>query len=88
MLMAPEVRLVGLHARAETSTGATRFKLALWEAPLRLAVTVALPFTVSVPALALKPAEEVPAGTLTAGGTVRRALLLASATLLPPTGAA
>ena len=77
MLMAPEVRLVGLHASVDTTIGATRFKLALWEAPLRLAVTVAL-----------KPAEEAPAGTLTAAGTVSRALLLASATLLLPTGAA
>ena len=88
MLMAPEGRLVGLHARVDTTIGATRFKPAFWEAPLRLAVTLALPLTVRVPAVALKPAEEAPAGTLTAGGTVSRALLLASATLLPPTGTA
>ena len=35
-------RLVGLHARVESATGATRLKMTFCEAPLRVAVTVAL----------------------------------------------
>jgi len=38
---APELTLVGLQARDETIVCATRFKLAVWEAPFRAAVTVA-----------------------------------------------
>jgi hypothetical protein len=38
---APELTLVGLQAREETSMGATRFKLAVWEAPFSVAVAVA-----------------------------------------------
>ena len=38
---APEFTLVGLQAREETSMGATRLKLAVWEAPFSVAVAVA-----------------------------------------------
>ena len=38
---APELTLVGLQAREETSMGATRLKLAVWEAPFSVAVAVA-----------------------------------------------
>ena len=41
MVEAPELTLVGLQASEETSMGATRVKLAVWEAPFRVAVTVA-----------------------------------------------
>jgi hypothetical protein len=38
---APEFTLVGLQAREETSMGATRVKLAVWEAPFSVVVMVA-----------------------------------------------
>jgi hypothetical protein len=34
-------RLAGLQATAETCMGATRLKVAVWEAPFRVAVTMA-----------------------------------------------
>ena len=40
------------------------------------------------PAVALKVAVVAPAATVTEAGTVSRALLLASVTLVPPVGAA
>ena len=42
VLAAPETRLVGLQATAETRTGATRLMVAVWEELFRVAVTVAL----------------------------------------------
>src|ERR1017187_2646042 len=36
-----ELKLVGLQAKAVTSMGATRVKVAVWEAPFSVAVTVA-----------------------------------------------
>jgi hypothetical protein len=41
VLPAPEFTLVGLQARAETSVGATKPRLTLWEVLAKLAVTVA-----------------------------------------------
>ena len=40
MVDAPEFRPAGLQASPETSRG-TRVKLAVWDAPFRVAVTVA-----------------------------------------------
>ena len=41
VLEAPEPRLVGLQATEESTVGATRLRVAVWEAPLREAVTTA-----------------------------------------------
>jgi hypothetical protein len=84
----PEASEVGLHARLETSMGATRFNVAVWEAPFRAALTLAVWLAVSVAAVAVKVAEVAPAATPIAAGTLRAGLLLASVALLPPAGAA
>jgi hypothetical protein len=82
-------RLLGLHARAETITGANRPILTVCELLARLAVTVALwLLAIEAAAVALKVAVVAPAGTVTDGGTVSSGLLLVSVTLDPPVGAA
>ena len=88
MVEAPELILVGLQASEETSMGATRLKLAVWEAPFNAAVTVADWLVVIAPKVAVKVVEAPLAGTETDAGTVSEALLLESATTLPPVGAA
>src|SRR5580658_10739052 len=88
VLAAPEFTLVGVHARVETSVGATRLKVVFWEAPFRTAVIVADWVAVMVPAVALKVVEVLFAGTVTDAGTVSAVLLLESPTVLPPAGAA
>jgi hypothetical protein len=88
VLEALESIVMGLQARADTSTGATRLKVALWEAPFRVAVMVADWAVVIVPTVALKVIEALFAGTVTDTGTVSAALLLESPTVLPPLGAA
>ena len=85
---APEFTLVGLHARAETSVGATRLKVAVCEEPLRVAVMIADWLTVIVATVAEKVAEELLADTVTDAATGSAALLEESATVLPPDGAA
>ncbi len=84
----PEFTLVGLHARAETKVGATRLRMAVWEEPLRVAVSVPVWVVVMAPRLAVKVADRLPAGTVTEAGTVSAALLLESPTALPPEAAA
>jgi hypothetical protein len=84
---APEFTLVGLQARAETSMGAARLKVVLWEARFRVAVMVADWVVVIVPTVAVKVVEVLLAGTVTDAGTVSAVLLLESATALPPVGA-
>ena len=88
MVEAPEFTLVGLQTSADTRVGATKLKVAVWDEPLRLAVTVAVCVVVMVPRLAVKVAEVLLAGTVTDAGTVSAVLLLASPTVLPPDGAA
>ena len=83
----PEVKLVELQARDETSMGATRLKVALWEAPFSVPVMVADCVVVIVPTVAVKVVEVLLAGTVIDAGTVSAALLLESATALPPVGA-
>ena len=85
---APEFTLVGLQARVETSVGAIRLKVAVWEEPLRLAVMMAVWLVVMAPMVALNVAEVLLAGTATDAETGSAVLLLASATVLPPVGAA
>jgi hypothetical protein len=84
----PEFTLVGLHARLETSTGATRFTVAVLTPPFRVATTLTLWFVVNVPAVAMKLAPLDAAGTVIDEGIVNRGLLSESATLAPPMGAA
>jgi hypothetical protein len=85
---APASSVVVLHANADTSTGAIRLKVAVWEALLSVAVMVALWVVVRAPAVAVKVAELAPAATMTEAGTVSSALLSQRATTLPPDGAA
>jgi hypothetical protein len=82
VVAAPELTLVGLQARPETRVGATRIKVAVWEALLSVAVTVALWVVVTVPAVAVKLALLAPFDTVTEVGTLRLALLSLSATLM------
>jgi len=69
-------------------TGATRLKVALWEAPFSVAVMLAAWVVVMVPTVAAKVVEVLLAGTANDAGTVSAALLRESATVLPPVGAA
>ena len=87
MVDAPEFTLLGLQVREDTCMGATRLKLAVWEAPFRVAVMVADWVLVIVPRVAVKVVEVLLAGTVTNAGTVSEALLLERATTLPPVGA-
>ena len=82
-----ELTLVGLQAKAVTSMGATRVKVAVWEAPFSVAVTVTDWVVVRVAAVAVKVAEVALAGTVTDAGTVSEVLLSESATTVPPVGA-
>jgi len=79
VVAAPEFKLVGLQARPVSSVGATRVKLAVWDVPFRVAVTVADWVVVMVPAVAMKLAELAPAGTVTDAGIASRELLSDSA---------
>ena len=79
---APEFTLVGLQARPETKMGATRLKVAVWEALLSVAVMVTLWVVLTMPAVAVKLALLAPLDTVTEVGTLRLALLTLSATLM------
>ena len=80
--------VLGVQLREEIVVGATRLRVAVWEAPFRVAVTVALWLVVSVPAVAVKLAEVLLAATVTEAGSVSAELLSESVTLAPPVGAA
>jgi hypothetical protein len=81
-------RLAGMQATPETSTGASRLIVAVWELLPRVAVTVAVwLLAIEAAAAALNAAVMAPAATVTEAGTVSEALLLASVTLDPPVGA-
>lgn len=66
----------------------TTCTVALADEPLRVAVTVAAWFELTVAALMLNDAEVALAATVTDAGTVSPVTLLLSATLDPPEGAA
>ncbi len=78
---------VGLHTSDDTNTGATRLIVALVELLLYVAVTVALWLLPIVVVVALNVAVVAAAATVTDVGTVRVALVFASATSAPPAGA-
>ncbi len=81
-------KLVGLHAKDDTVTGATRLTVALAELLLYVAVTVALWLLAMVLVVALKVPVVAPAATVIDAGTVSTVLLLVSVTAAPPVGAA
>ena len=81
-------RPAGLQTRAESTRGATRLTAALCEAPLSVAVTVALWSVGIVPVVALNVPEVEPANTVTEVGVVKTALLFDTVTAVPPAGAA
>ena len=63
------------HCRDDKLAGNCNVMVAVGDVPFRVAVTVALPFDVIVPAAAVNVAVVAFAGTLTEAGTVRTALL-------------
>ena len=81
-------KLVGLQAKDDTVTGATRLTVAFAELLLYVAVTVALWLLAMVVVVALKVPVVAPAATVIDAGTVSTVLLLVSVTAAPPVGAA
>jgi hypothetical protein len=75
LVLPPAPNVVGLQAKAETKTGATRLMLVLCDWPFRAARMVALRSVGIVPLVALKVAEFAPASTVTLAGVVRVRLL-------------
>jgi hypothetical protein len=67
--------------------GVARLMLAVWETPLRVAVTIALCALEMVPAVAVKEAVVAPAATVTEPGVVNAELLSEMVTTEPPLGA-
>jgi hypothetical protein len=88
LVVPPELTLVGLQPRPVTIMGATKVKVVVCELPFKLPVIMAVWVPVSMPSVAVKVAVVVPAPTLTLAGITKAGLLLARATLVPPTGAA
>jgi hypothetical protein len=84
----PEATVPGLHAKPESTGGATTASENVFELPFRPAVSTAVASAVTVPAVAVKPALAVPAVTVTDAGTVTFVLSLARDTTAPPAGAA
>jgi hypothetical protein len=65
---APTAILVGVQFREDTVGTGHRATVVDWEETPSVAVTVACPGEVIVPAVAVKPADELPAGTVTVAG--------------------
>jgi hypothetical protein len=86
--LAPVPKVAGLHESAETSMVEANEMEAVWELPLREAVTVAVWSLEIVPAVAAKFAELLPDATVTDAGTVRVLRLLNRPTTAPPVPAA
>src|SRR5580700_2739882 len=84
VVAAPELTLVGLHARAVTIAGSTKLRVVVSRLPLRVAVTVALWFDGREPAVAMKLAELAPEDTVTDAGIVSRELLSDRVTVVAP----
>jgi hypothetical protein len=83
-----EVSELGEQARdARAATGATRDRAADWVVPFRVAVTLAVWFEATGPAVAVKAAELQPSATVTEAGVARVALSPARLTIEPPAGA-
>jgi hypothetical protein len=89
----PGATLEGLHATEVASTagaarGGVNVKFAVRELTPKVAVMLAPWFVVTKAAAAVKLVEVDPAATVTEAGTVRPPVLLLSATVVPPAGAA
>jgi hypothetical protein len=85
----PEARLVGVQASESSVAGAdSKVKDCVCELPFKEAVTTAVCVEEIVPAVALKVADVDPFDTVTEAGTDSAALLLESATGIPPEPAA
>jgi hypothetical protein len=84
----PEFNDVGVQLSPVIVTGATSVIDAVFVDPFRLALTVAVPPLVIVPAVAGKLALVAPAAAVTDAGTVRFALFDDTASTEPPAGAA
>ncbi len=82
MVAVPELTLVGLQAKAETSIGATRLRVVVCKEPFKVALTVAVWVVVKAPAVAMKVAEVAPDGTVTDAGIESTALLSDSVTVV------
>lgn len=78
--VAPEESEFGAQASDETVTGATRLIVAVRETPFSVTVTVAAASAETVPAVAVKAAEDWPASTVAEAGTV--SVLLLSETVI------
>lgn len=81
-------RLDWLQPRELSTTGAVSDRVAVWVLLLYVAVTVADPLLLIVPAVAVKVVVVAPAATVTEAGTVSNPLLLDSVIAAPPLGAA
>ncbi len=87
-LVAGPVNVAGLQARLLTVVGALKLIKALADPPLAVAVTVAVPVLVIVPAETGKLADLAPAATVTDAGVVSSELLSERVTTVPADGAA
>jgi hypothetical protein len=84
-----EASELGEQAReAKVATGATRDRAADLVVPFRVAVTLAVWFEATDPAVAVKVAELQPSATATEAGAARVALSPVRPTIEPPVGAA
>ena len=81
-------KVVGAQLSEVGTVGATRLSVAVTETLLSVAVMVAFWLTLSAPVVAAKVAVVEPAATVTVAGTLRKVLVLESATEAPPLGAA
>ena len=86
--VSPVERLVGEQVRPVNVTSGDSERIAVWEIPLKDAVTVAGAAVETDPAVAVKVALELLADTVTVEGTDSAGLLLDRATEIPPAGAA
>ena len=84
VVLAFEARLDAAHCSEDSVKGACKLMVVVAEPPLRVAVMVALPFDVTVPAVAVKLAVDEFAGTDTEAGTVNAALFDDSDTVVLP----
>lgn len=84
----PELSEGGVQVTPPRAVGTTSVIEFDNEAPFHVAVMSAVLFAVRVLAVASKLAVVAPAGTVTDAGTVKEELLLESATVTPPLGAA
>ena len=88
MVEAPGATVAGEQLSVEATAGAMRLREALAVVLFRVAVSTAALSVVTVDTVAVKPAVDAPAATVTDAGIVTKALLSVKATTEPPAGAA